>query len=234
MTLAMDTVCNFRYARVARGGAGISDVRGLLQYLQYRNDRDGHISASGPDRWIDGGLGTRYQFILQRLNELSPANPHAFCHSIVVSPDPKEMVKIEGDPHARFADAVLSSLEEWEAWRQTHDEKPQVGGLEYSVVIHRPERDYGEQIHAHVILAAATEDGTTGEFTPLYNNREHIDQFKEIAARQLDRVYGLDKEQERDWPEPEPEPEKEIDLDPEMELEIEFFPLHHPDIEELE
>src|SRR4030066_138547 len=99
----MKSICNFGYARSKRGSGSFSDMRGLLKYLQYRDDRDGHIpGAGGPDRWGDG--------------------------------------------------------------------RPQAGPLEYSLVVHRPERDYGEQMHAHVILAAATENALTGERTPLYNN----------------------------------------------------------------
>jgi len=228
MGASVDSICNFRYAKTRSGGSAFPDVRGLLRYLQYRNDRDGHLpAAGGPDRWVDGGLGSRYQQILSRLDELSPANRHAYLHSIVVSPDPKEMARVEGDPHARFVDAVRASLQAWDEWRQAHDPAPQAGPIEYSLVVHRPERDYGEQMHAHVILAAATEDPMTGETTPLYNNREHMERFKEITYGELDRVYGRDRAPERDWPEPEEAPKTGITFGQvEMDREIEFFPFY--------
>jgi len=194
------SICNFRYARHKRGGTHFPNVRGLLKYVQYRDDRDDHIpGGGGSDRWVDGGLGSRYGEILARLDDLSPANRHAYCHSIVISPDPEAMAQVEGDPQARFVEAVRAAVQEWDEWRQEHDEKPQAGPIEYSFVVHRPERHYGEQMHAHLILAPATEDPLTGVRTPLYNNPPHMEAFKEIAYRQLDRAFGLDRK--RDTPE---------------------------------
>ena len=215
----MKAICNFGYARSKRGGGRFPNVRGLAKYLQYRDNRDDHIPmAGGPDRWVDGGLGTCYQHILARLDELSAANRHAYCHAIMVSPDPDALAQVEGDPQARFVAAVRGAIEEWDAWRLAHDDKPQAGPIEYSFVVHRPERDYGEQMHAHVLVAAATEDALTGERTPLYNNPAEIGAFKEIVYRELDRVYELDRE--RELPEPvierEAQPEVPFGLDVEM------------------
>ncbi len=213
----MKSICNFRYARAKQGGGSFPNVRGLLKYLQFRDNRDDHIpGAGGPERWVDGGLGTCYQHILARLDELSPANRHAYCHAVVISPDPDALAQVDGDPQARFVEAVKAGIQEWDEWRQEHDRKPQAGAIEYSFVVHRPERDYGEQMHAHLILAPGTEDPMTKERTPLYNNHAEMDAFKEIVYRQLDRVYELDRE--RELPEPErEEPEREA------ESEVEFF-----------
>jgi hypothetical protein len=215
----MKSICNFGYAQARRGGKGtFRDVRGLLKYLQYRDNRDDHIpGAGGPNRWVDGGLGDCYQHILARLDELSPANRSAYCHALVISPDPQTLAQVDGDPQTRFVRAVEATLAEWEEWRQAHDPKPQAGAIEYSFVVHRPERDYGEQLHAHVILAAASEDPITRERTPLYNNRPEVQAFKEITYRQLDRAYEPDREQELRRPGPEQ------DLEPHSRS-LEFFP----------
>jgi hypothetical protein len=195
------SICNFGYARSKKGGAHFPDVRGLLKYLQYRDDRDDHIpGGGGPDRWVDGGLGDSYPKILARLNELSAGNPHAYCFAVVISPDPEAIAAwrgsqdVEDDPQAHFVEAVKASMAEWEMWREKNG-KPQAGPIEYSFVVHRPERNYGEQMHAHLILPATTENAMNGDLTPLYNNRLHVDAFKEIVYRQLDRVYELDQEQ---------------------------------------
>jgi hypothetical protein len=195
------SICNFGYARTRKGGTHFSDVRGLLKYVQYRDDRSDHIpGGGGPDRWVDGGLGDSYPRILARLDELSAGNPHAYCFAVVISPDPEAMAAwrerqdVEGDPQARFVQAIKASLSEWEAWRDEHD-KPLAGPIEYAFVVHRPERTYGEQMHAHLILPAATENAMNGDLVPLYNNRPHVDAFKEIVYRQLDRAYGRDREQ---------------------------------------
>jgi hypothetical protein len=215
----MKSICNFAYARSRQGSSHFPDVKGLLRYLQFRDNRDQHIpGAGGPERWVDGGLGTHYRAILSRLDELSPANQYAYCHALVISPDPEAMATwrsgqaVEGDPKERFVEAVQVALEEWEAWRLKHDQHPQVGAIEYSFVVHRPQREYGEQMHAHVILGAATEHPMTRERSPLYNGQPEVKAFKEIVYRQLDRVFALDRERER----PEPEPERTLDLQPEM------------------
>jgi hypothetical protein len=198
-------------------------VKGLLRYLQYRDDRDDHIpGAGGPERWLDGGLGNSYPKILDRLDELSGGNPHAYCFTVVISPEPDAIAQIEGDPHARFVEAINTAMTEWEQWREEHD-KPLAGPIEYSFVVHRPERHYGEQMHAHLILPAATENAMSGDLTPLYNNRVHVDAFKEIVYRQLDRVYGLEREQAEREPGLEPEPGINM-----PDREIEFVPFHEP------
>ena len=216
----MKSICNFGYAQTKKGGAHFPDVRGLLKYVQYRDDRDDHIpGGGGPDRWVDGGLGISYPKILARLDELSAGNPHAYCFAVVISPDPEAIAEVERDPHARIVQAIKASMSEWEAWREQHD-KPLAGPIEYSFDVHRPERNYGEQMHAHLILPAATENAMNGDLTPLYNNRPHVDAFKEIVYRQLDRVYDLDREQER------PEIKLEGELEPELGFADREIPFH--------
>jgi hypothetical protein len=209
----MRCFCNFRYARSKRGGRGFSDVRGLLKYLQFRDDRQDHIpGAGGPNRWVNGGLGESYQEIVARLDRLSPGNKHAYCFGVVISPDPQALEQVEGDPHARFVAAVKATIQEWEDWRRQHDPS-QAGPIDYSFVVHRPQREYGEQMHAHLILPAATEHPATRTMTPLYNNRPHTEAFKEIVARQLDHAFDLDRERETPEPEPAiPAVEREIDF----------------------
>jgi len=222
----MKSICNFGYAQTKKGGAHFPDVRGLLKYVQYRDDRDDHIpGAGGPDRWVDGGLGDSYPKILARLDELSTGNPHAYCFSVVISPDPEAIGQVEGDPHARFVEAIKASMSEWEAWREEHD-KPLAGPIEYSFVVHRPERNYGEQMHAHLILPPATENAMNGDLTPLYNNRSHVDAFKEIVYHQLDRVYGLDREHAEPRHQPEMKHELKMALEPELEFADREIPFH--------
>ena len=189
-------ICKFKYARYKRGGPVMGDVRGWLKYVQFRDDRNDRVpDANSPDRWVDGGLGVCYQHILVRLDELSRGNRNAYCHHIVVSPDPQAMARIKGDPKDWFVEAVRAILQEWDEWRWEHDSRPQAGPIEYSFVVHRPVRAYGEQMHAHVVLGAATEHHLTRDLTPLYNDREHLVAFKEIAYRQLDLAFGLDGNQ---------------------------------------
>jgi len=222
------SICNFRYARTKRGSSQFPNVRGLLKYIQYRDNRDDHIpGGGGPDRWVDGGLGDSYPAILARLDELSAGNPHAYCFTLVISPDPKAMAEVEGDPHARFVDAVRASMSVWEPWRHAvqHD-RPLAGPIEYSFVVHRPERHYGEQMHAHLVLPAATENAMNGDLAPLYNNPRHVEALKEIVYRQLDRVFELEHEQKQ--------PELRLEMEPQPrrvlhEREIPFHESHRPE-----
>ncbi len=221
----MKVICNFRYARSKRGGRGLSDVRRLLKYVQYRDNRDTHIpGGGGAERWVDGGLGGSYPQILSRLDHLDAGNPHAYCFSVVISPDPAALARVEGDPQARFVQAVQATMQEWEDWRRRQD--PSLAGpIEYSFLVHRPARDYGEQMHAHLFLPAATEHAATCTTTPLYNNLPHVAQFKAVAGRQLDRAFGLDRARD----DVEPEIQARDDLAPVVdEREIEFIRFFDP------
>ncbi|MGQ9600236.1 MAG: hypothetical protein ACUVWZ_12565 [Anaerolineae bacterium] len=53
-------------------GAGkYGKARGLLRYLQYREDRINHAPrAGGAERWIDCGLGRGWREILDNASEL--------------------------------------------------------------------------------------------------------------------------------------------------------------------
>jgi hypothetical protein len=169
----------------------------LLKYLEYRDGRDDYDPANR-DRWVDGGLGTHYRDILKRLDDLGQANPHAYCFSLVISPDPEALARVqEENRQVQFVEVVKAALAEWDIWRAEHDKSPQAGPIEYAFVVHRPEREYGEQMHAHVVIGAGTEDPATGDRTALYNNRPHIDAFKEIAERQLDRMFDLERDREQ-------------------------------------
>lgn len=144
-------------------------------------------SSRRANRWIDGGLGASYPQILARLDHLSPGNRDAYCFSVVISPDPEAMAAwrerqdVDGDPYERFVETIRETMEEWETWRLDNDPRPQAGRIEYSFVVHRPacpersrgEREYGEQMHAHLILPAATEHLATRDKTPFYNYRPH-------------------------------------------------------------
>jgi hypothetical protein len=123
----MKSICNFAYAKAKKGGGHFPDVRGLLKYITHRDDRDDRIpGGGGPDRWVDGGLGDSYPKILARLDELSAGDPHAYCFAVVISPDPEAVATwrtrqaVEGDPHARFVEAIRADISEWGAWRDLY------------------------------------------------------------------------------------------------------------------
>ena len=122
----MRSICNFGYARSKRGGTHFPDVRGLLKYVQYRDDRDDHIpNGGGPDRWVDGGLGDSYPKILARLDQLSPANRFAYCHSIVISPDPQAIEEVDG----RFLVRLRGRSVEPRFLAELDDRSPAAGGV---------------------------------------------------------------------------------------------------------
>jgi len=55
----MRSICNFGYARSRKGGTHFPDVKGLLRYIQYRDNRDDHIpTAAAPTAGWTAGWAT--------------------------------------------------------------------------------------------------------------------------------------------------------------------------------
>jgi hypothetical protein len=72
-----------------RAGA-TSKTKGLLRYLEYREDRyNHHPRAAGPERWIDCGLGRGWREILRNASELQTGK--VLLRSLVIRP-PQELV----------------------------------------------------------------------------------------------------------------------------------------------
>ncbi len=69
-------------------GKGASKLNGLLRYIQYRDDRDGHIPQErGLERWVDHGLGRNFREIAANCETLKSDHVQAFTFIINPNPD---------------------------------------------------------------------------------------------------------------------------------------------------
>jgi len=116
---------------------------------------------------------------------------------VIISPDPQAIAQVEGDPQARFVEAVKATIDEWEEWRQTHDDRPQAGPIRVQLCRAPPRAELWRADARPPDPGRRHREPVSGATTPLYNNHQHMDAFKEIACRQLDRAFGLDREPQR-------------------------------------
>jgi hypothetical protein len=202
-------------------------ARGLLKYLEYRDDRIHHIPrAAGADRWVDCGLGGNWQEILENAQALE--SDKVLLRALVIRP-PQELVAEleEVDPERwahrrelleelvhRVMDAEMerAGIERLDGTKQPLD-------LPYSYVLHAPDDGNGvESSHAHVIVPAMDREGERA-----FNVYRHdVQQTREVAERETERLFELSRVREREiegdlWPGPEG-----LDLD----REIEFHDFH--------
>ena len=79
--MAMTCFTNWYYIPAG----GYAKAKGLLTYLQYRDDRDTHIpNAGGRDRWTDCGLGRSWREILSNATELENRKTNTLLRSLVI------------------------------------------------------------------------------------------------------------------------------------------------------
>ena len=148
-------VCNLMYKRDS--GRSRGDFIGLLKYLQYRNDKSGHIpQMAGIERWYDRGLGDNYRSISRQAMRLSndDANKdNVLIRMMVVSPHPDLMAAVPAKKRQR----VLAELTE--TMMERYFEDAGLSTPEYAFVIHDPETEDGHQrLHSHVLFPATVPD----------------------------------------------------------------------------
>ncbi len=77
MDRKLSVVANVRYQ--SPKGRGARKLKGLLRYIQYRDDRDGHIRQDHRlERWVDHGLGNSFQTIAANCAALKSDHVQAF------------------------------------------------------------------------------------------------------------------------------------------------------------
>ncbi len=199
-------------------------AKGLLTYLQYRDDRDTHIPrAGGPDRWVDCGLGSTWREILGSAAELENRKTNTLPRSLVIRPPQEEIALLEQvDPerwaerHERMHELVQRVMDaemdrrgiEWPRGRQPMD-------LPYSYVIHAPDDKNGvESLHAHVITPAMDRDGER----PFNVYPQDVQFTRQVAEQETERIYALERVRHLNRDDLQMEPEI-----PELEMEISFF-----------
>ncbi len=207
-------------------GKGAAQLKGLLRYIQYRDDRDGHIPQQrGLDRWVDRGLGSNFQTIAANCEEYKSEHVQAFTW--VINPNPDLMAFVPEKKREQFVRELT------EATLERFFEAREMEVPEYAYAIHRRETgDHRDNPHAHVILPGTYHSWADGSRLPLYMNRykkeNHIEMLHETAQQQMDvlmqRYVGLDWEQRYDVLMAERQPPDE----PEIEALLEAIPLIVP------
>lgn len=182
-----------------RGGksSGYKELKAQLKYLQYRDDRNGHIpQEEGLERWVDRGLGQHYRDILNRCGALS--SNRLLAWTWVISPAPDLMALV---PEAQRQEVVTTLTEEIvEAYYAARD----VEIPEYAYVLHdrwtnpTDASPPQQQLHTHVVLPATvpTVEGTRSAFDNRAN-KGHFQLLQAISAEKLGTA--LDKYVGPEW-----------------------------------
>jgi hypothetical protein len=181
-------ITNVRYQTPK--GKGASKLKRLLRYIQYRDDRDGHIPQHrGFERWIDKGLGQNFGEIAARCEEWKSAHVQAFTW--VINPNPDLIALVPEVQHVQFVrELTENTLEQFFEARGIDE-------IEYSYCIHQrettdEERPGRDNPHAHIVLPGTYMSWVDGARVPLYmnqNRREnHIEMLHEVAQEQPDSL----------------------------------------------
>jgi hypothetical protein len=220
--VAMTCFTDWKY--IASGPGAHAKARGLLRYVQYRDDKINHIPrAGGPDRWVDCGLGGDWREILNNASELQ--TDKVLLRVLVIRPPQELVAGLEQVDPARWAnrrdflEEVVHRVMDAEMERagvQRPDGTKQPLDLPYSYVIHAPDDSNGvESPHAHVIVPAMDRDGERA-----FNVYRHdVQQTREVAERETERLFELSRVRDR-----QPELELEQEMEPiSLDREIPFF-----------
>lgn len=187
-------------------GSGPKGLRGMLKYVQFREDRDQRAKTWGDERWADCGLGKHYREIFANCDRLK--SQHVLAWTWVLSPAPDLMALVpEAQRRALVMDVTERVVESYYEARGFQTPP-------YAFVLHDRLTAEGEQqLHTHVILPGLAP--TVAGWEPVYNNKRegHEALFTAIAHDEFeqtpDRVIGREWRRLR-----EPEIAPDIPSDP--------------------
>ncbi len=185
-------IANLRYIDPKRKakGHGTKGLHSILEYLQYRNDRQDYIPAGSRERWVDRGLGLHYKEILKNCADLQ--SQEVLAWSYVISPEPDLMALIPEKERRPFIQSLTEDIiERYYAERGC--------SAPYSYVVHEARTQDGcPHTHTHVILPGMAQDDVEG-WQPFknYRSKGHLALLDEIANDEL--TQALDKTLGRDW-----------------------------------
>jgi hypothetical protein len=226
MDRKLSVIANVKYQ--SPKGKGAAQLKGLLRYIQYRDDRDGHIpQRRGLERWVDYGLGSNFQTIAANCEDFKSEHVQAFTW--VINPNPDLMAFVAEKKREQFIRELT------EATLEQFFEARELDVPEYAYAIHRRETgDHRDNPHAHVILPGTYHSWADGSRLPLYMNRykkeNHIEMLHEAAQAQMDvlmqHYVGLDWEQQYDAL----IAERQLPIEPEIEVPPETISLIIPTI----
>jgi hypothetical protein len=178
----LSVVANVRYQTPP--GNGAKKLKGLMRYLQYRNDRDGHIPQKhGQERWIDLGLSNNFQTIASNCESLKFGHVQAF--TFVINPAPDLVAMIPERRHGAFVRALT------EATIDRFFEARGIDDVPYSYVVHHRETTDADRPgranpHAHIILPGTYYSWADGSYVPLYYETRTTSRYcRRLPSRRL-------------------------------------------------
>jgi len=192
-------IANVKYQSAK--GTGAHKLKAILRYVQYRDDRDGHIPQQhGLERWVDHGLGDNFQTIASNCEAFKSEHVQAF--TLVINPNPDLVAFIPEDGRETFVRELTERTLEG-VFEARGMDPPQ-----WAYALHRREtsEDGRDNPHTHIILPGTYESWADGGRLPLYfNNRKnenHIEMLHKAAQQQmevlLERYVGPDWEKRYD------------------------------------
>lgn len=202
MDRKQSVIANVKYQ--SSKGKGAAKLKGLLRYIQYRDDKDGHIPQHfGLERWVDKGLGGNFQTIAANCEEFKSEHVQAF--TFVINPNPDLVAFIPEVRRKQFVQELTENT--IESFFDARNMDTPI----WSYCVHRRETTGNEDPgrdnpHAHIILPGTYESWSDGGHLPLYmNNRKsenHIEMLHEAAQQEIDillqHYVGPDWEQRYD------------------------------------
>lgn len=146
-----------------------------LKYLQYRNNRDGHIPQhEGLERWIDCGMGISWQQIAVKARKTETAKVRVW--SILISPNPAKLEGIPRAQHQRLLHEMTVAFVERLFVEQRLPVPP-----EFSFVVHHKDEVNGRpQPHSHLMIAASYSSGL--ERVPFEIRQRHLERLRELST----------------------------------------------------
>lgn len=180
------------------GSGRYGKARGLLKYLEYREDRINHAPrAGGAERWVDCGLGRGWREILDNASELQTGK--VLLRPLVIRPPQEMLAQLRQSDPERWADRLdlmkelvdrVMDAEKQRAGIVRGDGTRQPLDLPYSYVIHASEDKKGvESPHAHVIVPAMDRDRER-PFNVYPQDTQHT---REVSQRETERIFGLER-----------------------------------------
>ena len=182
-------------------------LKGKLKYFQHRDDRNTHIQQLDENgdpirRWIDKGLGSSYNSIAKRCEELATSGltNDVGARTLVLSPQVEFMAALPTERRA----AVMVELTEAtvESWFEAMN-LPQT---EYAFVVHRGdvkndrpegiEQENREFVHSHVVLAA-TVPGLIEERDNYKVYKEQLEDLHRVSSEEMERIWTRELGAER-------------------------------------
>src|SRR5258706_8756329 len=103
-------MATWRYKRADK--QGYRGLKATLKYVTFREDANHIVPSDGRERWIDGGLGSRWREVYENCQKLG--GPYVLAHHFVISPDPDLMALVPEEQRRELLQKLtIDTLVDW-------------------------------------------------------------------------------------------------------------------------